>query len=111
MVRWQPESHLPLAISQEAINSAVTAAINGVETINSEDKVETTGIKEDREDRVDKEDRVAGTREVKEDRVVGTKEVKAVKEAGVRVVRGVTQETSILCGVQQSSWVSRPKSD
>lgn len=111
MVRWQPESHLPLAISQEAINSAVTAAINGVETINSEDKVETTGIKEDkedREDRVDKEDRVAGTREVKEDRVVGTKEVKAVKEAGVRVV---TQETSILCGVQQSSWVSRPKSD
>ena len=47
----------------------------------------------------------------KEDRVVGTKEVKAVKEAGVRVVRGVTQETSILCGVQQSSWVSRPKSD
>ncbi len=108
MVRWQPESHLPLAISQEAINSAVTAAINGVETINSEDKVETTGIKEDREDRVDKEDRVAGTREVKEDRVVGTKEVKAVKEAGVRVV---TQETSILCGVQQSSWGSRPKSD
>ncbi len=103
MVRWQPESHLPLAISQEAINSAVTAAINGVETINSEDKVETTGIKEDKEDREDRVD--------KEDRVVGTKEVKAVKEAGVRVVRGVTQETSILCGVQQSSWVSRPKSD
>lgn len=100
MVRWQPESHLPLAISQEAINSAVTAAINGVETINSEDKVETTGIKEDKEDREDRVD--------KEDRVVGTKEVKAVKEAGVRVV---TQETSILCGVQQSSWVSRPKSD
>jgi|JI10StandDraft_1071094.scaffolds.fasta_scaffold672945_1 hypothetical protein len=103
MVRWQPESHLLLAISQEAINSAVTAAINGVETINSEDKVETTGIKEDKEDREDRVD--------KEDRVVGTKEVKAVKEAGVRVVRGVTQETSILCGVQQSSWVSRPKSD
>jgi hypothetical protein len=103
MVRWQPESHSPLAISQEATNSVVTAAINGVETINSEDKVETTGIKGGKEDKVDRVD--------KEDRVAGIREVKAVKEAGVRVVRGVTQETSILCGVQQSSWASRPKSD
>lgn len=106
MVRWQPESHSPLAISQEATNSAVTAAINGVETINSEDKVETTGIKGGKEDKVDRVDRVD-----KEDRVAGIREAKAVKEAGVRVVRGVTQETSILCGVQQSSWASRPKSD